>query len=86
MSDIDLMQVTKSFTIRLSADDQAALTALCARYGLNRPNSLRRALREALAQRAEVCAGRQLAASGLFVPVPIGDSAPFTIRFKTKRA
>ena len=39
---------TRSFTIRLTPEDQAALAELCDLYGLDRPRSIRRAMRQVL--------------------------------------
>jgi len=36
---------TRSFTIRLTPEDQTALAELCDLYGLDRPGSIRRAVR-----------------------------------------
>ena len=53
---------TRSFTIRLTPEDQAALAELCDLYGLDRPGSLRRAVRQVLAWK------KKLGKSGYFVP------------------
>lgn len=66
------------FTIRLTAGDQAALIALCDHYGLNRPDSLRRALRAALT----LVARDALPPAGCFTPVRGG--APIPIRLERK--
>lgn len=44
MSDVNEVK-TRSFTIRLTPEDQVALAELCDLYGLDRPGSLRRAVR-----------------------------------------
>jgi hypothetical protein len=48
---------SSSFTIRLTADDQRMLAALCTHYGLNRPDSLRRAMRQVLCRRPTLDTG-----------------------------
>lgn len=80
MSKAEVVEVkTRSFTIRLTPDDQAALTDLCDLYGLDRPDSIRRAMRQALAWK------RKLGKSGYFVPV--GDVQPpaFLIQLEEQR-
>ena len=69
---------TRSFTIRLTPDDQAALAELCALYGLDRPGSIRRAVRQALAKR--------LGQSGYFVSAGEAQLPKFVIRFERKDA
>ncbi|MFQ3657328.1 MAG: hypothetical protein SNJ54_00115 [Anaerolineae bacterium] len=71
---------TRSFTIRLTPEDQAALGELCDLYGLDRPGSIRRAVRQALAWK------KKLSKSGYFVPA--GKTAPpeFLIRLERKDA
>lgn len=80
MSEAEVVEVkTRSFTIRLTPDDQAALTDLCDLYGLDRPDSIRRAMRQVLAWK------RKLGKSGYFVPV--GDVQPlaFLIQLEEQR-
>jgi hypothetical protein len=69
---------TRSFTIRLTPEDQAALAELCALYGLDRPGSIRRAVRQALAGR------KKLGKSGYFVPAGEHEPPPFPIRLERK--
>ncbi len=66
------------FSIRLTTSDQAALTELCDRYGLDRPNAVRRALRAALTSQPS------LPHSGHFMACGSTQSIP--IRFKRKAA
>lgn len=77
MSDVSEVK-TRSFTIRLTPDDQAALAKLCALYGMDRPDSIRRAVRQALAKR--------LGQSGYFVPAGEAQPPKFVIRFDRKDA
>ncbi len=67
---------TLSWTVRLSPRDQQVLADLCRLYGLNRPDTLRRVLRETLIHR------RSLRAQGCFSPV--GGRAAFIIRLARK--
>jgi hypothetical protein len=59
---------TRSFTLRLTPEDQAALAQLCDLYGLDRPNSIRQAIRQVLVQNTSI------GSSGYFIPV--GQTAP----------
>jgi hypothetical protein len=80
VSEAEVVEVkTRSFTIRLTPDDQAALADLCDLYGLDRPDSIRRAMRQVLAWK------RKLGKSGYFVPV--GDVQPlaFLIQLEEQR-
>lgn len=65
----------RSFTIRLTPEDQVALANLCAHYGLDRPDSLRRAIRQVLAEEQPT-----LSPSGYFHPVGVTTPEPFPIR------
>ena len=79
MSEIVVDEVkSRSFSIRLTPDDQVALAELCDLYGLDRPNSIRRAVRQALAGK------QQIGQSGYFIPA--GESQPpkFQIRLERK--
>jgi len=69
---------SSSFTIRLTPDDQLVLALLCAFYGLNRPDSLRRAMRQVLRYRPTLC-------TGFFVPAQ-HRSSMFTIRLAREAA
>jgi hypothetical protein len=69
---------TRSFTIRLTSEDQAALAELCALYGLDRPSSIRRAVRQVLAGR------KKLGKSGYFVPAGENEPPQFPIRLERK--
>lgn len=81
MSEAEAVEVkTSSFTIRLTPDDQAALAELCDLYGLNRPDSLRRAMRQVLAWR------KKLGESGYFVPAGEAQPPEFLIRLNRKDA
>lgn len=71
---------SRSFSIRLTTDDQAALTELCDLYGLDRPGSLRRAMRQALAWK------KKLGKSGYFVPAGEAQPPEFLIRLNRKDA
>lgn len=81
MSDINANEVkTHSFTIRLTPQDQAALAELCALYGLDRPGSIRRAVRQVLAWK------KKLGKSGYFVPAGETEPPEFLIRLERKDA
>lgn len=67
---------TRSFTIRLTPEDQVVLAELCDLYGLDRPGSIRRAVRQALAWK------KKLGKSGYFVPVGEAESPEFRIRLE----
>ena len=54
-----------TFTMRLTSDDQEQLSNLCHLYGLNRPNSLRQAIREVLNRAAQ---SRLTSTTGIFTP------------------
>jgi hypothetical protein len=69
---------TRSFTIRLTLEDQVALAELCDLYGLNRPSTLRRAMRQALGGH------KKLGKSGYFVPAGESRPAEFHIRLVRK--
>lgn len=71
---------SRSFTIRLTPDDQAALAALCDLYDLDRPNSIRRAMRQVLAGKPA------LGKSGYFVPAGESEPPAFPIRLERKDA
>ncbi|KXK54697.1 MAG: hypothetical protein UZ13_00059 [Chloroflexi bacterium OLB13] len=71
---------TRSFTIRLTPEDQAALAELCALYGLDRPASVRRAVRQVLAWK------KRLGKSGYFVPAGESQPTEFPIRLNRKDA
>lgn len=90
MSDLnrDEVQAPKPFTIRLTVEDQVALAQLCRHYGLNRPNSVRRALRAALLPvQSEEQARPPFSPSGSFIPALGGENAAsFPIRLKRKAA
>ncbi|MCA0453891.1 MAG: hypothetical protein LCI00_07955 [Chloroflexi bacterium] len=78
MSDILADEVkTRSFSIRLTPDDQTALAELCDLYGLDRPDSIRRAVRQALAWK------KHLGQSGYFIPA--GESQPPEFRIRLER-
>jgi hypothetical protein len=67
-----------SFTMRLTADDQNLLTALCAHYHANRPDSLRRAMREILSRVEPPSLN-----TGVFIPLG-GMFPPIAIRLQRK--
>jgi hypothetical protein len=69
----------RSFTIRLTLEDQAALEELCALYGLDRPDSLRRAIRQVLAAERIT-----LSLSGYFRPVGVATPDGFLVRMIPK--
>lgn len=71
---------SRSFSIRLTTDDQAALAELCDLYGLDRPGSIRRAIRQALASK------HRLGKSGCFVPAGLTEAPAFSIRLSGKDA
>lgn len=72
-------QGSYSFTIRLTVEDQAILKHMCASYGLNRPDTLRRVLREAWSRRLSISSELP---SGAFIP--LGRAAAFPIRWKRR--
>ena len=74
----DAVSKTRSFTIRLTQEDQADLAQLCALYGLDRPNSLRRAMRHVLVAQAA------LPTSGCFRAIGQQGWSPLAIRFCRK--
>ena len=81
MSDVETDEVkTRSFSIRLTPEDQVALAELCDLYGLDRPGSIRRAVRQALAWR------KKLGKSGYFVPAGESEPQEFLIRLERKDA
>jgi hypothetical protein len=69
---------TRSFTIRLTPEDQAALAELCDLYGMDRPGSIRRAVRQALAWK------KKLGKSGYFVAAGEPEPPEFLIRLERK--
>lgn len=71
---------TRSFTIRLTPDDQRALAELCALCGLDRPNAIRRAVRQALASR------KLFDGPGCFVPLGSPRRLGFRIQVGRKVA
>ena len=72
---------TRSFTMRLTPEDQTALAQLCERYGLDRPATLRLAIRQALARQAAP------SFSGYFMPVgePLPEGFPVHMMRKVVR-
>ena len=81
MSDVNANEVkTRSFTIRLTPEDQMALAELCDLYGLDRPGSLRRAVRQVLAWK------KKLGKFGYFVPAGEAQPPEFLIRLERKGA
>jgi hypothetical protein len=70
-----------TFTIRLTADDQQQLSKLCHHYGLNRPNSLRRAMRDVLKRPTQ---SRLTTTSGIFTPFSRLMRSPLRIRLVRK--
>lgn len=79
MSDVKEVK-NRSFTIRLTPEDQAALAELCALYRLDRPASVRRAVRQVLAWK------KRLGKSGYFVPAGESEPPEFLIRLDRKDA
>ena len=69
---------TRSFTMRLSPEDQGALAQLCDLYGLDRPASIRQAIRQALAQHTA------LSSHGYFVPVGAVRPTVFPVHLNRK--
>lgn len=81
MSEVEVNEIkTRPFTIRLTPEDQVALAELCELYGLDRPGSLRRAVRQVLAWR------KKLGKSGYFVPAGEAQPPEFLIRLEQKDA
>ena len=81
MSEVEVNELkTRSFTIRLTPEDQSALAELCELYGLDRPGSVRRAVRQALAWH------KKLGKSGYFVPAGEAEPPEFLIRLERKDA
>jgi hypothetical protein len=74
-----------SWTIRLTPEDQVALQALCHFYGLNRPDAVRRAVREVLASReVQKHIPPTSPLSGVFIPLSEDNTTAFSIRLKRK--
>ena len=69
----------RSFTIRLTPEDQTALAKLCDLYGLDRPDSLRRAMRQALTTERST-----LSPSGYFRPIGAATPDGFLVRMMPK--
>jgi hypothetical protein len=69
---------TRSFTMRLSPEDQVALAQLCDLYGLDRPASIRQAIQQALAQHTAV------PSEGYFIPVGPVRSTGFPVHLNRK--
>lgn len=69
---------TRSFTMRLTPEDQAVLTQLCDLYGLDRPASIRQAIRQCVARQTGV------ASSGYFIPVGEANREGFPVRMTRK--
>jgi hypothetical protein len=69
---------TRSFTMRLSPEDQGALAQLCDLYGLDRPASIRQAIQQALAQRTA------FNRDGYFVPVGTVRPTSFPVHLNRK--
>jgi hypothetical protein len=76
-----------SWTIRLTPEDQVALQALCHFYKMNRPDAVRRAMREALvAARRKADVGQKIPLSGSFMPLSSDMKAVFPVQLKRKVA
>lgn len=71
------MSETQTFSIRLSREDQRLLHDLCYHYGRSRPDSVRQAMRDVLAQSSPLI-------GGMFTPVPVDSAPPITIRLRGK--
>jgi len=69
---------TRSFTIRLTPEDQTVLAELCDLYGLDRPGSIRRAVRQVLSGR------KRVSCSGYFMPIGNIHPVKFSIRLGRK--
>lgn len=69
---------TRSFTMRLTPEDQAALAQLCNLYKLDRPASIRQAIRQCVARQTGV------ANSGYFIPVGEAKREGFPVRMTRK--
>ncbi len=69
---------TRSFTLRLSPEDQTALAQLCDLYGLDRPASIRQAMRQVLAQHTAP------SRHGYFVPVGAVRPTSFPVHLNRK--
>jgi len=81
VSEVEVNEIkTRPFTIRLTPEDQVALAELCELYGLDRPGSLRRAVRQVLAWK------QKLGKSGYFVPAGKAQPPEFLIRLGRKDA
>lgn len=65
-----------SFTIRLTPQDQAALAELCSLYGLKRPDSIRRAIKQALTSK------KNMNKSGNFISVGSEEPSEFVIHME----
>lgn len=73
------------WTIRLTDEDEQMLEALCAAYGVKRPDAVRRAIREALAARQGKGAARQtITLSGSFMPLSSDSRVTFPVQLRRK--
>jgi hypothetical protein len=69
---------TTRWTIRLSDEDKRMLQALCESYGLNRPDAVRRAIREALVAR------QRITLHGSFIPLSGSSQTIFPVQLRRK--
>ena len=76
---------TTRWTIRLTDEDDRMLEALCKAYGVKRPDAVRRAIREALADvQGKVKARQTITLSGSFVPLSSDSSMTFPVQLRRK--
>ena len=68
---------SERYTIRLTPEDQQVLQQLCQQYGLDRPGSLRRAIRQALTTNPT------RATSGYFTPFSRTQTKALLLHFDT---
>jgi hypothetical protein len=74
---------TTRWTIRLTDEDERLLEALCQRYGLKRPDAVRRAIREAL---ITTHTPDSTLVSGAFIPLSSDCRMTFPVHLRRKAA
>jgi predicted DNA-binding protein len=78
---------TTRWTIRLTDEDEQMLDALCQAYGVKRPDAVRRAIREALANAQDKAGARHtITLSGSFVPLSSDSRMTFPVQLRRKAA
>lgn len=78
---------TTRWTIRLTDEDERMLDALCQAYSVKRPDAVRRAIREALANAQDKGEQRHtITLSGSFVPLSSDSRMTFPVQLRRKAA